>query len=143
MLERMFWINLKGARIALFEKQIWEPAVNGVRMKFGGQVPEAIIKTGATSTTISAIVRVKTTLTLAIGELEMITVEEHEAIRRAYYVEGKSKRQIAREQGHSRKTVEKAIENRPAQPSRLSEPISCSPKCLASSQAALHSPYDL
>jgi hypothetical protein len=32
------------------------------------------------------------TLTLAIGELEMITVEEHESIRRAYYLEGKSKR---------------------------------------------------
>ena len=52
----------------------------------------------------------------------MITVEEHEAIRRAYYLEKKSKRQIAREQGHSRKTVEKAIENRPAQPYRLTQP---------------------
>jgi len=52
----------------------------------------------------------------------MITVEEHEAIRRAYYLEKKSKRQIAREQGHSRKTVDKAIENRPAQPYRLTQP---------------------
>ena len=52
----------------------------------------------------------------------MITVEEHESIRRAYYLEGKSKRQIAREQGHSRKTVDKAIENRPAQPYRLTQP---------------------
>src|SRR5437764_14964477 len=34
---------------------------------------------------ISAIVKVNTTLTLVIGELEMITVEEHESIRRAYY----------------------------------------------------------
>jgi hypothetical protein len=49
---------------------------------------------------ISAIVRVNQALTLAIGELEMITVEEHESIRRAYYLEGKSKRQIAREQQH-------------------------------------------
>ena len=52
----------------------------------------------------------------------MIIVEEHEAIRRAYYLEKKSKRQIAREQGHSRKTVDKAIENRPAQPYRLTQP---------------------
>lgn len=51
----------------------------------------------------------------------MITVEEHETIRRAYYLEKKSKRQIAREQGHSRKTVDKAIENRPAQPYRLTK----------------------
>jgi hypothetical protein len=34
---------------------------------------------------ISAIVKVNTMLTLVIGELEMITVEEHETIRRAYY----------------------------------------------------------
>jgi transposase len=52
----------------------------------------------------------------------MITVEEHEAIRRAYYLEGKSKRQIAREQNHSRKTIDKAIDNRPPQPYRLSKP---------------------
>jgi transposase len=40
----------------------------------------------------------------------MITVDEYEAIRRGYYVEKKSMRQIAREQGHSRKTVRKALE---------------------------------
>src|SRR5579871_4310845 len=80
------------------------------------------IKKGATTRMISAIVRGKTPLTLAIGDLDMITVEEHEAIRRAYYVERKSKRQIARERGHSRKTVDKAVENRPAQPYRLSKP---------------------
>lgn len=39
----------------------------------------------------------------------MITVEQREAIRRAYYLEHKSVRQIAREQRHSRKTVDKAI----------------------------------
>lgn len=39
----------------------------------------------------------------------MITVEQREAIRRAYYLEHKSVRQIAREQKHSRKTVDKAI----------------------------------
>src|SRR5262249_23028545 len=32
-----------------------------------------------------------------------------EAIRRAFYVEKKSRRQIAREQGHSRKTIRKAL----------------------------------
>jgi transposase len=46
----------------------------------------------------------------------MITVEEREAIRRAYYLEGKSKRQIAREHSHSRKTVDKAVDNQPPQP---------------------------
>jgi transposase len=49
-------------------------------------------------------------------------VEEREAIRRAYYLEGKSKRQIAREQNHSRKTVDKAIDNRTPQPYRLTKP---------------------
>ncbi len=64
----------------------------------------------------SAIVRVSTTSTLAIGELEMITVEEREAIRRAYYLDRKSKRQIAREQGHSRKTIDKAVRMRRLSP---------------------------
>ena len=50
----------------------------------------------------------------------MITMEEREAIRRAYYLEGKSKRQIAREHSHSRKTVDKAVDNQPPQPYRLS-----------------------
>jgi len=39
----------------------------------------------------------------------MLTVEEYETIRRAHYVEKKSIREIAREQGHSRKTVRKAL----------------------------------
>src|SRR2546428_11542174 len=39
----------------------------------------------------------------------MITVEDREAIRRAYYLEHKSIRQIAREQHHSRRTIAKAI----------------------------------
>ena len=71
----------------------------------------------------------------------MISVEEREAIRRAYYLEGKSKRQIAREHNHSRKTVDKAVDNQPPQPYRLSkakpspvfgafraEPTNCWPK---------------
>src|SRR2546428_11140250 len=41
----------------------------------------------------------------------MITVEDYEAIRRAYYLEKKSIRQIAREQHHSRRTIRKAIQH--------------------------------
>jgi transposase len=52
----------------------------------------------------------------------MLTVEEREAIRRAYYLERKSKRQIAREQGRSRKTIDKAVENTPPRPYQLSKP---------------------
>lgn len=40
----------------------------------------------------------------------MIQVEDREQIRRAYFVEGKSIREIARELGHSRPTVRQAIE---------------------------------
>ena len=39
----------------------------------------------------------------------MLTVDHYESIRRAYHIEGKSRRQIARELGHSRKTVSKAL----------------------------------
>ncbi len=45
-----------------------------------------------------------------IAEEEMIQVEEREQIRRAYFVEAKSIRQIAKELGHSRPTVRQAIE---------------------------------
>lgn len=41
----------------------------------------------------------------------MISVEEREKIRRAYFNEKKSIRQIARETGHSRPTVRKAIQS--------------------------------
>ncbi|MBC7251261.1 MAG: IS21 family transposase [Anaerolineae bacterium] len=41
----------------------------------------------------------------------MISVEDREEIRRAYFIENKSLRQIARELGHSRETVRKAIES--------------------------------
>jgi hypothetical protein len=40
----------------------------------------------------------------------MIIVEDYEAIRRAYYLEKKSIRQIAREQHHSRRTIRKALQ---------------------------------
>jgi len=39
----------------------------------------------------------------------MISVHEREKARRAYFVEGKSRRQIARELGHARRTVKAAI----------------------------------
>jgi transposase len=45
------------------------------------------------------------------AEEEMIKVDERERIRRAYFREGKSVRQIARELGHSRTTVKRAIES--------------------------------
>lgn len=41
----------------------------------------------------------------------MITVKEKEQIRRAYYIEGKSIRQIRRETGYHRETIRKALED--------------------------------
>jgi len=52
----------------------------------------------------------------------MITVENREAIRRAYYLEHKSMRQIAREQHHSRRTVAKALQETETPPSHHSTP---------------------
>jgi|SRR5579864_2851436 len=46
----------------------------------------------------------------------MITVEDREAIRKAYYLEHKSIRQIAREQYHSRSTIRKALKDIQPQP---------------------------
>jgi transposase len=46
-----------------------------------------------------------------VAEEEMIRVEDRERIRRAYFIEHKSMRQIARELRHSRDTVKKAIES--------------------------------
>lgn len=40
----------------------------------------------------------------------MITVEEREEIRRAYMLEGKSRREIEREMGHGRRTINKALQ---------------------------------
>lgn len=51
----------------------------------------------------------------------MLNVELREQIRRAYYIEDKSMRQIAREQGHARKTVKKALEAAEAQPYRRND----------------------
>ncbi len=54
----------------------------------------------------------------------MISVEDRERIRRAYYLDHKSIRQVAREQGHSRKSVEKAVSNEPSRPYHLTNPRS-------------------
>jgi transposase len=57
-----------------------------------------------------------------IAEEETISAEDQEEIRRAYFIEGKSLRQIARELGHSRKTVRKAIESAEPIPYTLKNP---------------------
>ena len=54
----------------------------------------------------------------------MIPVDERERIRRAYYVEHKSKRQIARDLGHARTTVDKALAESAAPIYQLSAPRS-------------------
>ena len=41
----------------------------------------------------------------------MITVEKKETIRRAYYIDGKSIRQVHRETGHHRRTIRRALED--------------------------------
>jgi transposase len=45
------------------------------------------------------------------GEREMITVERKEQLRRGFYVEGKSIRQLQRETGHHRGTIRKALQD--------------------------------
>jgi DNA-binding transcriptional regulator YhcF (GntR family) len=57
-----------------------------------------------------------------VAEEEMIRVEDREQIRRAYFIEHKSVRQIARELGHSRDTVKKAIESAEATEYTLKQP---------------------
>jgi len=55
----------------------------------------------------------------------MITVNEKERIRRAYYIEGKSIRQIQRETGHHRETIRKALEDGAAPRYTRQEPRPC------------------
>ena len=52
----------------------------------------------------------------------MITVIDRERIRRAFYIEGKNKREIEREMHHSYQTICKALESAEGQPYTLSEP---------------------
>ena len=52
----------------------------------------------------------------------MITVEEVEHIRRLHFIEGKSIRQIARETGHSRKTIRQALADASPPIYQLKEP---------------------
>jgi transposase len=54
----------------------------------------------------------------------MIRVEEREKIRRAYFTENKSIRQIARETGHSRPTIRKAIQSAESTPYTIKVPRS-------------------
>lgn len=52
----------------------------------------------------------------------MKTVEDYEAIRRAFFLEGLSIRVINRNLGYDRETIRKAIVNPTPQPYQLSEP---------------------
>jgi len=52
----------------------------------------------------------------------MITVQDRERIRQAYFIEQKSIRQIAREQHHAPKTIKKAIASSEAESYSLSKP---------------------
>ena len=52
----------------------------------------------------------------------MIKVDEREKIRRAYFLENKSIRRIARELRHSRETVKRAIESAKEEPYTLRKP---------------------
>jgi transposase len=52
----------------------------------------------------------------------MITVEDREKIRRAYYIEKKTMRQIAREMHHSWHTIEKALDSAVGEPYTVTEP---------------------
>jgi transposase len=56
------------------------------------------------------------------AEEEMLTVQEYERIRRAYYIEKKSIRQIEREFRHSYWTVRKALDASGPEPYQLSRP---------------------
>ncbi len=52
----------------------------------------------------------------------MKTVEDYEAIRRAYFIEGESIRAIHRQLGYDRETIRKAIVNPKPEPYQLSKP---------------------
>jgi transposase len=52
----------------------------------------------------------------------MITVIDRERIRRAYYMDGKSMRQIEQEMGHSYHTIRKALDSAEQPPYTLQEP---------------------
>jgi transposase len=58
----------------------------------------------------------------AKGSEGMLTVDHYELIRRRVVIEGKSQRDAAKELGHSRKTVAKALELRIPPGYRLSKP---------------------
>ena len=55
----------------------------------------------------------------------MLTVIDRERIRRAFYIEGKSRRQIAKEYKHSYWTIRKALESATVEPYLSSLKTSC------------------
>jgi DNA-binding NtrC family response regulator len=57
--------------------------------------------------------------TIPRAEEEMIQVDEREQIRRAYFVEQQGMRRIARELGHSRRTIRKALASAEPDPADL------------------------
>ena len=59
---------------------------------------------------------------MAKGSERMLAVEHYELIRRKVVIEGLSQRQAAKELGHSRKTVAKALAERLPPGYRLREP---------------------
>jgi hypothetical protein len=58
----------------------------------------------------------KIVLGISRGEQVMLSEEEHEQIRRAYYIDHLKVSQIARETGHCRQTIQNVIEDVPANP---------------------------
>ena len=58
----------------------------------------------------------------AKGSEGMLTVDHYELIRRKVIIEGKSQRDAAKELGHSRETIAKALKLRIPPGYRLSEP---------------------
>ena len=58
----------------------------------------------------------------AKGSEGMLTVDHYELIRRKVVIEGKSQRDVAKELGHSRETIAKALELRIPPGYRLSKP---------------------
>ena len=57
-----------------------------------------------------------------IGELEMITLEQYDQIRRMYYLEEQSGRHIAKALGVSRQTVTRALRSNQPPTYTLSQP---------------------
>ncbi len=55
----------------------------------------------------------------------MLTVDQYELVRRKHFIDGLSRRAVARELGHSRKTIAKAPEHPIPIDHRRSNPVNC------------------